>query len=86
VNCVGYSVPNKGSTFLEILISAVRSAFSHSNHHNIKSIKELLWISFLKMCSSPYIIHGEAIDVQKQFLVICQDFNKMNSISGYVWS
>ena len=35
-----YSAPNKESTFSEILISAVKSTFSHSNHH--KSIKELL--------------------------------------------
>jgi len=61
-----YSAPNKESTFSEILISAVKSTFSHSNHH--KSIKELFWISFLKICFSPYITHREAIEVQKQFL------------------
>ena len=43
-----YSAPNKESTFSEILISAVKSTFPHSNHH--KSIKELFWISFLKIC------------------------------------
>jgi len=41
-----YSAPNKESTFSKILISAVKSTFSHSNHH--KSIKEVLWICFLK--------------------------------------
>jgi len=41
---------SKQSTFTEILISAVKSTFSHSDHH--KSIKELLWISFLKICFS----------------------------------
>ena len=61
-----YSAPNKESTFLEILISAVKSTFSHSNHH--KSIKELFWVSFLKICFSPYITHREAIEVHKQFL------------------
>ena len=61
-----YSAPNKESTFSEILISAVKSTFSHSNHH--KSIKELFWVSFLKICFSPYITHREAIEVQKQFL------------------
>ena len=40
-----YSAPNKESTFSEILISAVKSTFSHSNHH--KSIKELHWIKFV---------------------------------------
>ena len=58
--------PNKESTFSEILISAVKSTFSHSNHH--KSIKELIWTSFLKICLYPYITHREAIEVQKQFL------------------
>jgi len=65
-NLITYSAPNKESTFSEILISAVKSTFSHSNHH--KSIKELFWISFLKICFSPYITHREAIEVQKQFL------------------
>jgi len=46
-----YSAPNKESTFSEILISAVKSTFSHSNLH--KSIKELFWISFLKIRFSP---------------------------------
>ena len=50
----------------EILILAVKSTFSHSNHH--KSIKELFWTSFLKICFSPYITHREAIEVEKQFL------------------
>jgi len=61
-----YSAPNKESTFSEILISAVKSTFSHSNHH--KSIKELFWICFLKSRFSPYITHRKAIEVQKQFL------------------
>jgi len=61
-----YSAPNKESTFSEILISAVKFTFSHSNHH--KSIKELLWISSLEICFSPYITHREAIEMQKQFL------------------
>ena len=61
-----YSAPNKESTFSEILISAVKSIFSYSNHH--KSIKELFWRSFLKICFSPYITYREAIEVQKQFL------------------
>jgi len=61
-----YSAPNKESTFSETLISAVKSTFSPSNHH--KSIKELLWRSFLKICFSPYITHREATEVQKQFL------------------
>ena len=63
---VSYSAPNKESTFSEILISAVKSTFSHSNHH--KSIKELFCTSFLKICFSPYITHREAIEVQKPFL------------------
>jgi len=50
VGVVHYSAPNKESTFSEILISAVKSTFSHSNHH--KSIKELLWRSFLEICFS----------------------------------
>jgi len=48
-----YSAPNKESTFLEILISGVKSTFSHSNHH--KSMKERFWISFLKKFFPPYI-------------------------------
>ena len=63
---INYSAPNKESTFSEILISAVKSTFSHSNHH--KNIKELFWRGFLKICFSPYITHREAIEVQKQFL------------------
>jgi len=30
---INYSAPNKESTFSEILISAVKSTFSYSNHH-----------------------------------------------------
>ena len=63
LTCKDYSAPNKESTFSEILISAVKSTFSHSNHH--KSIKEPLWRSFLRICFSPYITHREAIEVQK---------------------
>ena len=76
---IRYGAPNKEYTFSEILISAVKSTFSHSNHH--KSIKELLWISFLKICFSPYITHREAIEVGKlskfqqneQYLGICME-------------
>ena len=57
---------SKESRFSEILISAVKSTFSHSNHH--KSIKELFWKGFLKICFSPYVTHREAIEVPKQFL------------------
>ena len=61
-----FEVEAKRVHFSKILISAVKSNFSHSNHH--KNIKELLWRSFLKICFSPYITHREAIEVQKQFL------------------
>ena len=69
-----YSAPNKESTFSEILISAVKSTFSHSNHR--KSIKELFWRSFLKICFSPYITHREDIEVQKQFLGKLSNFQQ----------
>jgi len=73
-----FSPPYRGYTFSEILISAVKSTFSHSNHH--KSIKELLWISFLKSCFSPYRSHRSAeaifgqivkISTNEQYLRIC---------------
>jgi len=32
-----YSAPNKENTFSEILISAVKFTFSHSNHHKSRT-------------------------------------------------
>jgi len=74
-----YSAPNKESTFSEILISAVKFTFSHSNHH--KGIKEPLWRSFLKICFSPYITHREAIEVKKRFLGKLSKFQKKLAVS-----
>ena len=60
---IWYSVPSKDNTFLEILISAVKSTFSP---FIIKASKNSFGEVFSKFIFSPYITNGEAIEVQKR--------------------
>ena len=80
-----YGAPSKESTFMEILISAIKSTSSHSNQH--KSVQEVLGQVSSEFVFPHITANREAIEVQKQFLgVNCQNFNKTDSISGYLWS
>jgi len=51
-----------------------------------KNIKELLWGKFSQICCFPYIANTRSHRSAGAILINCQNFNKMYSISGYVWS